>query len=262
MLILPLFSLGPPPTAGPKTSFRPADKARGRHFPPTGTALVMDKYLPIRYMLWVYFHLIFSRAQALRHVSPKMKFFDIRLLFLCGFLLAFHPGLPRAIAGEPPEIKDIIITTSESDLLLFATVKNGFTPEMLNDVRDGIPVVFTFHMELIKTDGKWFNTTLVESAVTHTLSYDAASSTYKVTLSGQDGKIVTTADLDHARQLMAELNGVKVIALTQLVPDAPYAIHFKVTLKKGSLPFGIHRLLPIAALWDFETDWRTIEFRY
>jgi len=191
-----------------------------------------------------------------------MKFFDIRLLFLCGVLLAFHPGLPRAIAGESPEIKDIIITTGESDLLLFATVKNGFTPEMLNDVHNGIPAVFTFHMELIKTGSKWFNTTLVESTVTHTLSYDAASSTYKVALSDLDGKTVTTADLDHAKQLMAELNGVKVIALNQLVHEAPYSLHFKVTLKEGALPFGMHHLLPIAALWDFETDWRTIEFRY
>jgi len=262
MFPVPALSPDPPPARGPTTAFRSAGRVRDRHIQPAGTALVVDKYLPIRYMLWVYFLLISSRVQAPRHLSQKMKFFDIRLLFLCGFLLAFHPGLPLAIAEESPEIKDIIITTSDSDLLLFATVKNGFTQKMLNDVRNGVPVVFTFHMELIKTDGKWFNTTLVESAATHTLSYDAASSTYKVVLSYQDGKVVTTADLDHAKQLMAEFNGVKVIALTQLVPDAPYAIRFKVTLKEGSLPFGVHRLLPITALWDFETDWRTIEFRY
>ncbi|MCL1980177.1 MAG: DUF4390 domain-containing protein [Proteobacteria bacterium] len=191
-----------------------------------------------------------------------MRFFDIRLLFLFGFLLAFQPGLPLALAEEPPEIKDIIVTASDSDLLLFATVKNGFTPDMLADVRSGVPAVFTFQMKLVKTDGKWFNTTLVESAVTHTLSFDAANNTYTIVLSDQGDKSVTTADLNQAKQLMAELNGVKVIALTHLVPDAPYAIHFKVTLKKGALPFGMQRLLPFAALWDFETDWRTIEFRY
>ncbi|MCL2789184.1 MAG: DUF4390 domain-containing protein [Desulfobulbus sp.] len=191
-----------------------------------------------------------------------MNFLDIRLFFLCAYLLACHLGPSIAIAGEPPEIKDIIVTTSETDLLLFATVKNGFTQEMLDDVRSGIPAVFTYQMELLKTDGKWFNTTLVESAVTRTLSFDAASNTYKIVFSDQGDKTVTTDDLDHAKQLMAELNGVKVIALAQLVPDAPYAIHFKVTLKKGSLPLGMHRLLPISALWDFETDWRTIEFRY
>ena len=61
---------------------------------------------------------------------------------------------------------------------------------------------------------------------------------------------------------MTELNGVKVITLDQLVPDAPYAIHFKVTLKKGSLPLGLGALAPAAVWGDFETDWRTIEFRY
>ena len=61
---------------------------------------------------------------------------------------------------------------------------------------------------------------------------------------------------------MAELNGVKVISLADLVPDAPYAIHFKVVMKKGSLPMGMHNVLPFSSLWNFETDWRTIEFRY
>jgi len=190
-----------------------------------------------------------------------MKLFAIRSLLFCCLLLAFRPGLPMAAAEETPEVKNIIVTTSDTDLLLFATVKNGFTQTMLDEVHAGGTVVFTYHMELMKTDGKWFNTTLVESAVTHTLAFDAASKTYKVVLSEQGDKAVTTADLDHAKQLMAELNSVKIIALAQLVPDTPYAIRFKVTLKKGSLPLGMHRLVPFA-LWDFETDWRTIEFRY
>lgn len=191
-----------------------------------------------------------------------MTFSDIRLLFLCGFLLLAHPCQPIASAEETPEIKDIIVTTSDVDLLLFATVKNGFTQEMIDDIKNGIPIVFTYQMELVKTSSKWFDTTLVESAVTHTLSFDKTSNQYQVTLSDQNGRVVTTTDINQAKQLMAELNGVKVIALAQLVPDAPYAIHFKVTLKKGSLPLGMHRLLPMSALWDFETDWRTIEFRY
>jgi len=191
-----------------------------------------------------------------------MKLLDIRLLFFCGFLLLTHPCPPSAFAEETPEIKDIIVTTSDIDLLLFATVKNGFTQEMIDGVKSGVPVVFTYKMELVKTSSRWLDTTLVESSVTHTLSFDEASKNYRVTLSDLGGKVVTTSDLDKAKQLMAELNGVKVIALAQLVPDAPYAIHFKVTLKKGALPLGMQRFLPITALWDFETDWRTIEFRY
>jgi hypothetical protein len=191
-----------------------------------------------------------------------MKLFNIRLLFLCAFLLLAPPCPPQASAEGTPEIKDIIVTTSDIDLLLFATVKNGFTKEMIDDVKNGIPVVFTYQMELRKTSSSWIDTTLIESAVTHTLTFDEANKQYKVVFSDQGGKATATKDVEEAKQLMAELNGVKVIALSQLVPDAPYAIHFKVTLKKGSLPLGMHRLLPFSALWDFETDWRTIEFRY
>jgi hypothetical protein len=223
----------------------------------------MDKSSLISYMLKVYFSS--STLTKLKNnglLTSKMTFSGIRLLFLCGFLLLAYPCQPMASVEETPEIKDIIVTTSDVDLLLFATVKNGFTQEMIDDVKNGIPVVFTYQMELVKTSSKWFDTTLVESAVTHTLSFDNTSNQYQVTLSDQNGRSVTTTDINQAKQLMAELNGVKVIALAQLVPDAPYAIHFKVTLKKGSLPLGMHRLLPMSALWDFETDWRTIEFRY
>jgi uncharacterized protein YegP (UPF0339 family) len=191
-----------------------------------------------------------------------MKLFNIRLLFLCGFLLFAHPCEPLAASEGAPEIKDIIVTTSDIDLLLFATVKNGFTQEMLDGLKSGIPIVFNYQMELVKTNSNWMNTTLAESSVTHTMTYDPGKQEYKVAFSYQNGRVIATPDLEQAKQLMAELNGIKVIALAQLVPDAPYAIHFKVTLKEGALPLGMHRLLPFLSLWNFETDWRTIEFRY
>ncbi len=184
------------------------------------------------------------------------------VLILLWFLLASLPCTIGAAQGDPPEIKDIIVTTSDADLLLFATVKNGFTPEMLDAVKAGTPLVFTFQLELVKTSDHWLDTSLVATAVTHTLSWDAARQHYRVVFSNQGDQGTTTKDVEQAKQLMAELNGVKVIGLSDLVPDAPYAIHFKVVMKKGTLPLGMHNVLPFSSLWNFETDWRTIEFRY
>ncbi|WP_448873575.1 DUF4390 domain-containing protein [Desulfobulbus propionicus] len=167
-----------------------------------------------------------------------------------------------AAKAPTPEIKDIIVTTSDVDLLLFATVKNGFTQEMLDDVRAGAPIVFTFSLKLVKISDHWLDSSLVESEVTHTLSFDQQHQEYRIVFSNQPDKALTTKNIEEAKQLLAELNGVKVIALSQLIPDAPYAIHFKVVLKKGSLPLGMHNILPFSSLWNFETDRRTIEFRY
>ena len=159
-----------------------------------------------------------------------------------------------------PEIKDIIITTSHADLLAFASVKNAFSPAMLADLHKGQPIIFTYHLELVKV-GTWFDSTLNKFTVTHTLQYNADTKQYLIDFS-EKNKSQKTADLEEAKRLMSEINGVNIIALSELAVDTPYAIHFKVTLQKGSLPLGLHHLLPISALWDTETDWRTIEFRY
>ncbi|MBM9616201.1 DUF4390 domain-containing protein [Desulfobulbus rhabdoformis] len=191
-----------------------------------------------------------------------MKQRHLALLLLCGLLMVIHPAMAWSAREINPEIKDIIVTTSDVDLLLFATVKNGFTQEMIKDVQAGMPIVFTYKLELLKTSPHWLDKSLVETAVTHTLTYDATSKKYQVRFSNQPKLVETTSDLDEAKRLMTELNGVKVIALSRLIPDAPYAIQFKVVLKKGSLPLGMQKVLPFSSLWNFETDWRTIEFRY
>lgn len=183
-------------------------------------------------------------------------------MLLCSLLLLLQPGTVPAASTLSPEIKDIIVTTSETDLLLFATVRNGFNSALLEDLRNGTPLVFTFQMELARTNKRWLDATLIESTITHTLTYDKERDEYSVAFSDQEGKVTTTSSLEQAKQLMTELNGVKVVALAQLEPDAPYAIHFKVILKRGSLPFGISNFVPFSTLGNFETDWRTIEFRY
>jgi hypothetical protein len=187
----------------------------------------------------------------------------LRLTVLYTLLVLTIPGqVFAANKGASPAVKDIIVTTSEVDLLLFATVQNGFTPEMLNNLHNGVPIVFTFHLELVKIKRTWFNTPLVTTTVTHTMIWDEQRREYRVSLSEKEGEDIITPDLNMASQRMAELNGVKVIALDRLIPDAPYAIRFKVTLIQKDLPLGLHRVVPFTSLWNFETDSRTIEFRY
>ncbi len=184
-------------------------------------------------------------------------------LFSFFFILLLFFSLPlMAQQQKDPDLKDIIITTSESQLILFATVENGFTPEMIKGIRNGLPVTFKFHIELDKIRKAWFDATLVETSITHSVKYDSIKQEYSITFSEQKGRIVTTRSLKEAQQLMAELNGFPLIARRKLIADAPYALKIKATLAETTLPLGIHYILPFTSLWDFETDWRTVEFRY
>ncbi|WP_028584918.1 DUF4390 domain-containing protein [Desulfogranum mediterraneum] len=184
------------------------------------------------------------------------------LLLILFALLLLAPGSNGAVKERSPELKDIIVTTSNSELLLFATVANCFTPEMITGVQNGIPISFVFQVELSRERSSWFDATLVETVITHTMTYDSLKQQYQIQHSNRAGKLRTTRSLEEAKQLMAELNGIHVVPLTELEPESPYSLRLKATLEKNTLPLGIHYILPFTSLWDFETDWRTVEFRY
>lgn len=159
-------------------------------------------------------------------------------------------------------MSDILITTSQSHLLLFCTINNSFTPEMIEGVHNGIPVTFSFLVELEQIIRNWPDKTLADMTIYHTLTYDTLREEYQVTLSERPGTPTVTDSLDKALEVMSELNGLKILSRDQLEPDAPYALHVKATLAEKTLPMNMHYLVPFISLWDFETDWRTIEFRY
>jgi hypothetical protein len=189
-----------------------------------------------------------------------MKHFLAAVLLFCNLVLFALP----LTAGEQhtPDIKDIIITTSETHLILFATVANAFTGDMIEGVQNGLPITFNFHIELDKVRSGWFDATLVETNLSHTLKYDAIRQEYAIEFSEKKGKVSKTRSLEQAKQLMTEINGFPLIARKELEPDAPYALRIKATLVETTLPLGMHYILPFTSLWDFETDWRTVEFRY
>ncbi len=198
---------------------------------------------------------------AFRRKAYAMKYFIHLLSYLIMLSLLFPSALSAKQAKEP-ELVDIIITTSKSNLLLFATVKNCFTEDMVKGVHNGIPITFNFHVELDAVRSGWFDSTLVETTLTHTLRYNSFKEEYEVVFSEKKGQSVTTRSLSKAKDLMAEISGFPLIERKKLIPDAPYALKIKATLTETTLPLGMHYILPFTSFWNFETDWRTIEFHY
>ena len=175
-------------------------------------------------------------------------------------LICCSPAL--AAKNKEPTIEDIIITTSNTDLLLFATVKNCFTGKMLTGVQNGIPLTFSFQVQLNKIRSNWFDITLMEKTITHTMRFDPIKEEYSILFSEKNNQEVVTRSQDKAKNLMAGLSGLEIISRRKLIPDAPYAILIKATMDENTLPLGMHYIIPFTSLWNFDTDWKTIEFRY
>ena len=81
-------------------------------------------------------------------------------------------------------------------------------------------------------------------------------------LSEQGNKPITFKDFEEAKKLMSEVVGLKVTPLSNLQEGRDYQIQMMAELDKITLPFYLHYVLFFLSLWDFETDWHTIDFRY
>lgn len=184
----------------------------------------------------------------------------IRLAVVFAAVILLLP-LCRATAQDA-KIDEIVVTNTNTSVLLFLTVNNAFTEEMVLGMHNGIPVKFIFSVELSRKNSGWFNQEVTFLEFNHTMNYDTLKEEYRIEQDERPGKLVRTKNFTEAKQLMTQLNGVTVAPLSTLLPDAEYSLRVKARQAEETLPLYFHYVIPFWGLWDFETDWYTIEFRY
>lgn len=189
-----------------------------------------------------------------------------RKLFLFFLPLALTVLLQSVHAQASQEddvhFSDFIITTSKTHLLLFGLIQNGITEEMRQGLHNGIPLQFTFLVELNKTEKNWPDLQLVSMQFQHRLIYDTLQENYRLETDEKNQKSESFSQLSDALKAMSEINGLQVIEMSQLVPDSSYQLRLKARLFEKKLPMKLHYIVPFVSWWNVETDWHTIEFTY
>ncbi len=180
------------------------------------------------------------------------------LLIIGIFILLAQPS--RLLAQETT-IVDLVATNSTSDLLLYFTVKDSFTEKITQGIHNGIPATFTFYVELLRMNKGKPDQEIVTHVFSHTMSYDNLKEEYRIVLNEKNQESATPS-LSSAQKLMTEVNGFQVLPLARLDPETPYQLRVKAKLAKKTLPLYFHYLIPFSSLWDFETEWHTLNFRY
>lgn len=195
----------------------------------------------------------------MRILSRTRQFRGFSSLLLA--LALFWGGGQPALA-QNATIEELIVTNSSTDLLLFLTVNNAFTKQMEEGIKNGIPVTFNFYVKLERKRNTWLNQQLVSLQFDHTLSYDTLKEEYSIVRSDTSGQTFRTKSLAEAKKAMAQLNGPPIVPLKSLLPEAGYLLRVKAKLAEKTLPLYFHYVIPFLSLWDFETEWYTVEFRY
>jgi hypothetical protein len=186
-----------------------------------------------------------------------IKKYILLLVFLAGLLPSFGSTMAKNAF-----LSDIILTNSKEYLLLYFTVEGCFTPEMEKAIDNGIETTFTFYVNLHETIAYHKDPKLADIEINHSLRYDNIKKIYEIKLPEQDNKIVTVKSLDEAKKLMAEVVALPITPLTNLKKGHRYELRMMAELKKVRLPYYLHYVLFFLSLWNFETDWYSVDFRY
>jgi hypothetical protein len=180
------------------------------------------------------------------------------------FLTLLFPALASSDVNpeQKATINELTATTSETHLIVFGTLENSFTSEMIEILNSGIPLRFSFFIELYKTTETGPDELVVAYNFQHIMMFDTLKETYKVTLEEDNNKVMSFRSLFEAQKEINEINGAKVIELKQLLPNNTYMLKMRAELYQKTLPLSLHTILPFLSWWDIETDWQTITFNY
>jgi hypothetical protein len=176
-------------------------------------------------------------------------------------VIVWAAGVVPAMAKEA-YLSDFVVTNTRDHLLVYFTVNNCFTPEMNNAIESGIETTFTFFIQLHEKRDLIWDKKIADLEVNHSIKYDSLKKIYSVRFSEDNIREVSARNFEEAKKLMAEIVALKVLPMHQLKKGKRYQLQMMAQLDKIRLPFYLHYVLFFVSLWDFETDWYAVDFRY
>ena len=165
-------------------------------------------------------------------------------------------------AAQDATLSNIIVTNTNKDLLVYLNVEGAFREQTVNAIMSGVPASFSFFVMLYQKRSMWFDKAIANIEIVNSIKYNNLKKVFIVERSWENGKIRTAQSLQEAQKLMSDVDGLKIILLNKLEKGKQYQVKAKAQLSKLTLPFYLHFVLFFVSLWDFETDWYTIDFIY
>ena len=167
-------------------------------------------------------------------------------------LLGFPPG--SSLAGPPvPGISEVSGTIRGGEARVRFTLRNAFTPEMVEALKSGIEISFKTTVEVERVYRRWFNRQMGQVSYTRSVRYDALSRVYRLHRDDGDGDELL-ADVLAALDRMIRFE-VVVPVTGDVQKGKPYRARVRARLDKVGLSEPLRSIFFFSSLWDVETDW-------
>ena len=165
-------------------------------------------------------------------------------------------------AAQDATLSNLIVTNAGHELIVYLNVDGAFREQTVHAIMSGVPASFSFFIKLYQKRAIWFDKTIANIEIANSIKYNNLKKEFVVERSWESGKLHSAQSLQEAQKLMTDVDGLKIIDLNRLEKGKQYQVKAKAQLSKLTLPFYLHYVFFFVSLWDFETDWYTIDFIY
>jgi hypothetical protein len=183
------------------------------------------------------------------------------LLIVIGLMAPGGPptqGLLGWALASDISITALNAAATEHDLYATFGVRNAFTGEVRERIASGLPVTFTYFLEVARRRPLWFDKILVRKTVATTVTYDTLTHQYSLLKRVNDEVTETSVAVEESEMMrwMTTLERVRLADPTALgwADDGSLYVRVKSRLQKRFVLFFIP--------WDVETGWEKVRLSH
>ena len=171
------------------------------------------------------------------------------------FFLLTVGWVPSASAVSP-DVVNIGVGTKGKHVVINARLVDGFTEKILEAIDNGVPMGFTYEIELRKANTIWIDSLVSSNKVRHRVQFDSLKKTYKFSEFGNNvkRKIITRKE-NRYQQLMLTLTDIPIAPIYKLDPNEKYYVRVKADLETDRFWFPFNYIFFFVPFSEFETSW-------
>ena len=137
-----------------------------------------------------------------------------------------------------------------------ARLIDGFTEKILEAIESGVPMGFTFEIELRKENTAWVDSLISSNTIRHKIQYDSLKKAYRFSEVGKNvRRKVITRKTSRYQKLMLTLKDIPIAPIFRLDPDEKYYVRVKADLETDRFWFPFNYIFFFVPFSDFETSW-------
>ena len=190
-----------------------------------------------------------------RIIFSRIKRPDLICFWVSAFFM-LTMALVSPVSAVSPDVVNIGVGTKGNYVVMNARLIDGFTEKIQEAISNGVPMGFTFEIELLKANTIWMDSLVSSNKVRHRIQFDSLKKMYRFSEFGKNLKrSIITRKKARYQQLMLTLKDIPIAPIYKLDPNEKYYIRVKADLETDRFWFPFNYILFFVPFSEFETSW-------